>query len=88
MRFLRARQRVAHRSDFPADPTISDLCAEGAIDMGITGSDLLQESGAKVDVRLALGVGRCRLAVCVPDDSAIHSAADLDGLRIATSFQR
>ncbi len=31
--------------------------------MGITGSDLIQESGAEVDVRLNLGVGRCRLAL-------------------------
>ncbi len=86
------RALFARVSGLPIDLTflrtddIPTLCAEGAIDMGITGSDLLQESGAKVDVRLALGVGRCRLAVCVPDDSAIHSAADLDGLRIATSF--
>ena len=33
------------------------LCAEGAIDMGITGSDLVCESQADVNTRLALG--RC-----------------------------
>ncbi|MCC9609096.1 ATP phosphoribosyltransferase [Blastopirellula sp. JC732] len=62
------------------------LCAEGAIDMGITGSDLVAEAGVDVVERLALGVGNCRLAVCVPEDSGIHAAADLDGARIATSF--
>ncbi len=66
---------------------IATLCAEGAIDMGITGSDLVEESAADVDVRMKLGVGRCRLAICVPDDSAIASAAQLDGKRVATSFR-
>jgi ATP phosphoribosyltransferase len=65
---------------------IPTLCAEGAIDMGITGSDLLEESGGSAEVRMRLGVGRCRLAICVPDDANLESAADLDGKRIATSF--
>ncbi|SMP70793.1 ATP phosphoribosyltransferase (homohexameric) [Neorhodopirellula lusitana] len=65
---------------------IPTLCAEGAIDMGITGSDLVEEAGADVDERMKFGVGRCRLAFCVPDDAPIKSAAELDGKRIATSF--
>ncbi len=65
---------------------IPTLCAEGAIDMGITGSDLLEESGGAAEIRMRLGVGRCRLAICVPDDADLKSAADLDGKRIATSF--
>lgn len=62
------------------------LCAEGAIDMGITGGDLVEEACVEVDARLALGVGKCRLAVCVPDDSGIKEPSDLNGKRIATSF--
>ncbi len=62
------------------------LCQEGAIDVGITGSDLVEESGADVELRMRLGVGRCRLSVCVPDDSPIESAEQLDGKRIASSF--
>ena len=70
---------------------IPTLCAEGAIDMGITGSDLVEESGwgatdLQVQTRMLLGVGRCRLAFCVPDDSSFTTARDLDGKRIATSF--
>lgn len=65
---------------------ISVLCAEGAIDMGITGSDLVAESGADVQTRLQLGVGKCRLAVCVPEDAPGDSVAFLAGQRIATSF--
>ncbi|MCA9126773.1 MAG: ATP phosphoribosyltransferase [Planctomycetales bacterium] len=64
------------------------LCEEGAIDMGITGSDLVVESGADVDVRMPLGVGHCRLSLCVPDDSPIKECEQLDGKRIATSFPR
>jgi len=65
---------------------IPTLCAEGAIDLGITGSDLVAESAADVQTRLALGVGHCRLAVCVPAPSDMRTAADLNGKRIATSF--
>jgi len=62
------------------------LCAEGAIDLGITGSDLVLEAGVDIEERMALGVGRCRLAICVPEDSAVEKVADLNGTRIATSF--
>ena len=65
---------------------IPTLCAEGAIDMGITGSDLVEESGAEIQTRMKLGVGRCRLAICVPDDADLASAADLNEKSIATSF--
>lgn len=80
--------------DIPIDITflrtddIPILCSEGAIDMGITGSDLIAESQVDVESRLDLGVGKCRLAVCVPVDSDIHSAKDLADCRIATSFPR
>lgn len=63
------------------------LCAEGAIDMGLTGSDLVAESGADVTTRLSLGIGRCKLALCVPENSPIDGGpAKLNGKRIATSF--
>jgi ATP phosphoribosyltransferase len=79
---------------FQRTDDIPTLCAEGAIDMGITGSDLVEETLGKIDtdltsevsVRMKLGVGRCRLAICVPDDATFSSAADLDKKRIATSF--
>ena len=62
------------------------LCAEGAIDLGITGSDRVLESGVDLTTRLPLNVGKCRLTVCVAESSSIESAAELDGSRIATSF--
>ena len=48
------------------------LTAEGAIDLGITGADLVAEAGVDLIERLSLGVGSCRLALCVPDLSLIH----------------
>ncbi len=65
---------------------IPTLCAEGAIDLGITGSDLVDESGREVTARMPLGVGRCKLSLCVPLDSDIESPAQLEGRRVATSF--
>jgi ATP phosphoribosyltransferase len=93
LRFRRQdRSLFARVSELPVDITflrtddIPVLCSEGAIDMGITGSDLLAESGVEVDVRLALGVGKCRLALCVSEDSDIRVAGQLSGCRVATSF--
>ena len=86
------RSLFARCRELPVDVTflrtedIPVLCAEGAIDMGITGGDLIAESEAKLANRLDLGVGECRLAVCIPDDSPIQSPAQLAGCRIATSF--
>ncbi len=86
------RSLFARVSELPIDITflrtddIPVLCAEGAIDMGITGSDLLDEAGVDLTTRLALGIGKCRLSVCVPEDSAVQSPADLNGCRVATSF--
>ena len=85
--FARVRE-VAVDVTFLRTDDIPLLCAEGAIDMGITGSDLMAESGADIQTRLKLGVGRCRLAVCIPEDSRSDDPKGLDGCRIATSFQR
>jgi ATP phosphoribosyltransferase len=86
------RSLFARVSELPVDITflrtadIPVLCAEGAIDMGITGGDLVEEAGVELTTRLALGLGQCRLAVCVPEDSAFQTPTDLAGYRVATSF--
>jgi ATP phosphoribosyltransferase len=86
------RSLFARVGDMPIDiaflrtDDIPVLCAEGAIDLGITGSDLVAESGADVVTRLALGMGKCKLALCVPDDAPITGPGDLAGKRLATSF--
>ena len=86
------RSLFARCREMPIDITflrtddIPVLCAEGAIDLGITGSDLVAESGVDLAMRLSLGVGRCRLALCVPEDHPATKVAQLDGARVATSF--
>ncbi|MFO0914910.1 MAG: ATP phosphoribosyltransferase [Pirellulales bacterium] len=88
------RSLFARVKEVPVDITflrtddIPVLCSEGAIDMGITGSDLVLENQADVEVRLKLGVGKCRLALCVPEESGIHDLKGLEQKRIATSFPR
>ncbi|MFP6650187.1 MAG: ATP phosphoribosyltransferase, partial [Pirellulaceae bacterium] len=62
------------------------LCARGAIDLGITGSDLVAESGTELITRLPLGIGRCRMVICVPEESSITNVGDLSGKSIASSF--
>lgn len=86
------RSLFARVKEMPIDITflrtddIPVLCAEGAIDLGITGADLVAERGVEVVERLNLGVGSCRLAVCVPEEGGIKTPADLADQRIATSF--
>jgi len=86
------RTLFARCKEIPVDITflrtddIPVLCAEGAIDMGMVGADLVAETGAEVIKRLALGIGNCRLAVCVPESSPVKTAKDLHDARIATSF--
>src|SRR5215813_2760776 len=93
LKFRRSeRSLFARVRDVPIDVVflrpedIPVLCAEGALDLGVTGVDLIQESGAELSTRLNLGMGNCRLAFCVPESSDINKAADLAGRRIATSF--
>ena len=88
------RSLFARCRDMPVELTflrtddIPVLAAEGAIDLGITGADLVAESGAPLVHRLDLGIGSCRLALCVADDSPVTDARQLAGKRIATSFPR
>ena len=67
---------------------VCELVADGVAAMGITGLDLLEETGADLSVLVELGYGRCRLAAAAPTASGIRSIEDLDGQRIATSHPR
>jgi len=66
---------------------IPEFVADGAADAGITGWDLISESGRPLESRLDLGFGRCRLVVAARDDGTVRGIADIpDGARIATVF--
>jgi len=59
----------------------------GVIDIGITGEDMVAESGYTLTNLFNLGFGICRLSICVPESSNISSFEDMPaGMRIATSF--
>ena len=58
---------------------------EGTLDAGITGRDLLLDSGAKAEEVMNLGFGRSRFHFAGPV-GRYSSLADLNGLRIATSY--
>ena len=68
---------------------IPEFVADGAAQAGITGVDLVNESGRQVEELLDLEFGCCRLVVAVRDDGRIKSLADLQGRpRVATVFPR
>ncbi len=58
---------------------------EGTLDLGVTGRDLLRDSGAKAEEVLSLGFGRSRFRFAAPPGT-VSNTADLAGKRIATSY--
>jgi ATP phosphoribosyltransferase len=64
---------------------VSEFVADGVADLGITGIDLLAESGTDLDVIQKLGYGHCRLTAAVPKVSEITTIGGLANARIATS---
>jgi len=58
---------------------------EGTLDIGITGRDLLLDSGAKAEEVRALGFGRSKFRFAARP-GVLDTLADLGGKRIATSY--
>src|SRR3954471_9087312 len=58
---------------------------EGTLDVGITGRDLLYDSGAKAEEVLGLGFGRSRFRFAGPT-GRFTEVDQLEGTRIATSY--
>ncbi|HEX5771939.1 MAG TPA: ATP phosphoribosyltransferase, partial [Nocardioidaceae bacterium] len=58
---------------------------EGTLDIGITGRDLLLDSGAKAEEVLTLGFGRSRFRFATRPGT-VSTLEDLRGKRIATSY--
>ena len=48
---------------------VPEYVQDGVVDCGITGADLVRESGADVDELVALGFGSCTLDAAVPTES-------------------
>ncbi len=101
--FARAGYRfsVSSRSYFPSvdDEEIEAMLVraqemaryvqDGVFDVGLTGKDWIEETGADVEEVLDLCYSKqsmrpCRWVLAVPEDSPIQTAKDLEGKRIAT----
>ncbi len=77
------------------DDDIPGLIAEGVCDLGVVGQNVLEEQAAEraaagqevaFSTIKALGFGRCRLSVAVPNEWDWDGNARLGGTRIATSY--
>lgn len=65
---------------------IATFVGKGDLDVGITGWDVVKESGVTVDRVMDLGFGKCKLSVQAPVAMNITNVEQLAGKRIATSF--
>lgn len=99
LRFARSKDKLFwYGQDFPVDlllvrdDDIPRLLLDGVCELGIVGENIasevmLERDGESELLRLRkLGFGQCRLSIAVPEDSGIGSLAQLQGLRIATSY--
>lgn len=92
---------LLHADNFPIDilfvrdDDIPQLVMDGVCDLGIVGTNVLEEAalerhtnGAAVGyvVERALDFGGCRLAIALPEERPYTGLQDLQGLRIATSY--
>ena len=75
----RIRVLVLRNSDVPT------YVGHGAADVGVVGSDVLDEEARELYEPLDLGIGRCRMIVAQKADAA---ADELAHLRIATKYPR
>ncbi len=67
---------------------VAEYVADGLVELGLTGADLVAEHGGALRTVLPLGFGACSLVLAVPRDAAASAVTDLAGCRIATSFPR
>lgn len=92
---------LLHSENFPIDvlfvrdDDIPQLVMDGVCDLGIVGTNVLEEaalerrtngSAGGYSVSRALDFGGCRLALAIPEERPYTSLKDLQGLRIATSY--
>jgi ATP phosphoribosyltransferase len=73
---------------FLRDDDIPEYVQDGTADLGIVGSNVLDEREHHVARLLPLDFGYCTLMLAAAEQTAFASAADLEGKRIATSYQR
>ncbi len=67
---------------------IAEYVADGLVELGITGRDLVAERGDGMEPVLDLGFGACSLVLAAPRNGSLQRAEDLAGRTIATGFPR
>ncbi len=92
---------LLHSENFPIDvlfvrdDDIPQLVMDGVCDLGIVGTNVLEETalerrsagnGHAYKVERELDFGGCRLAIALPEERAYSGPKDLQGLRIATTY--
>lgn len=93
--FAKSSNRLrAQATNFPLeiiflrDDDIPEYVEEGVVHLGIVGENVLLEKHKAVRTIEHLGFGDCRMSIALPKNTPYSSLADLDGLRIATSYPR
>lgn len=85
-------QLKARASNFPLEvlflrnSDIPQYLLDGVIDIAIVGDNLLVENGSDITTIERLGFSKCTVAIAVPERFPYETLADLNGLRIATSY--
>jgi len=65
---------------------IPQYLEDGVVDCAILGENTLIESDSSARIIEKLGFSKCHLSIAVPKTSNVSSLAELDGKRIATSY--
>lgn len=71
---------------FLRDDDIPQYVYDGVADIGIVGENVLLEKAKEINLVYRLGFGKCRLSIAVPKSQSYTSVADLNGMKIATSY--
>eukprot|EP00668_Euglena_longa_P014290 GGOE01018269.1.p1 GENE.GGOE01018269.1~~GGOE01018269.1.p1 ORF type:complete len:323 (-),score=80.72 GGOE01018269.1:299-1231(-) len=87
-----ARLDIAQCDNLPIDicflpaADIAMYVADGCVDVGMTGQDIIRETGHPVNNEVDLGIGQCRLCLQWPTAMKYTSVEDMLGRRVVTSF--
>jgi ATP phosphoribosyltransferase len=82
---------------FVRDDDIPQLVMDGVCDLGLVGTNVLEETAIEREnngessgytVERTLSFGRCRLCLAIPEERTFGGVADLNGVRIATTYPR
>lgn len=71
---------------FLRDDDIPEYVQDGVADLGIVGSNILDERETAVERLLPLDFAFCSLSIAVPEKSEYRKLPELNGKRIATSY--